>query len=64
MKEEEVKILYKNRKGQIVERTVTVKKLKELGNKIIENDKKYNINTDIDITHSDPEIRAKISIDN
>lgn len=62
--EEEVKILYKNRKGQIVERTVSVEKLKELGNKIIENDKKYNINTDIDTAYNDPEFRDKISNSN
>ncbi len=62
--EEEVKIIYKNRKGQIVERTVSVKKLKELGDKIIENDKKYNTNTDIDTADNDPELRAKISNSN
>lgn len=62
--EEEVKILYKNRKGQIVERTVSVEKLKELGNKIIENDKKYNTNTDIDTADNDSEFRDKISNSN
>ena len=62
--EEEVKILYKNRKGQIVERTVSVEKLKELGNKIIENDKKYNTNANIDTADNDSEFRDKISNSN
>ncbi len=62
--EEEVKIIYKNRKGQIVERTVSVKKLKELGDKIIENDKKYNTDTNTNIPDNDPELRDKISNSN
>lgn len=62
--EEEVKIIYKNRKGQIVERTVSVKKLKELGDKIIENDKKYNTDANTNIPDNDPKLRDKISNSN
>ena len=61
--EEGVKIIYKNRKGQIVERTVSIKKLKELGDKIIENDKKHNITNNIDVTNNDSKLIDKISGD-